>query len=385
MSVAPPCDSMRTVVMAFGTVPFAPAAAKKAFPTSRQNVPSARTYARRKKNAVHKGCVVAAVGNENGIGAKDGDPGSGGDDSYLSQLSASTRVENGTDIERGLRDEALNVDTPLRTKEMQRMLKSRLAEYQTRMLMTPGRSVLVIVQGYGFSGKASSIRAMSNGMNPSGVTVTSFGVPVDEELDFNFLWRYHRAAPRAGQVAFWNRSYFEDVVTASVKGLVSDAQARKRCEMINEFEKILERNGTAILKVFLNVSLETLFDRVEARAADPRSAFLSSPEHLDKLTKHAEYRERWKRAIAATSTPQARWHIVPSDEPEVRDLACLRLLLDLLERHVPPVSGKQQAITFGSSESSGFDESKLREPVEFAPSQAAVHAVHAQRVLDRHA
>ena len=145
--------------------------------------------------------------------------------------------------------------------ELERQL-ARLADLQDRFWAEAKRSVLVVLQGIDAAGKDGTINKVMEAFNPQGCPVTSFKVPSSEELAHDYLWRIHKAMPRKGEIAIFNRSHYEDVLVVRVHGIVPKAVWSTRYEQINAFERHLVDNGTTIVKFFLSI------DRDEQRQPD---------------------------------------------------------------------------------------------------------------------
>ena len=114
-----------------------------------------------------------------------------------------------------------------------------MAEMAKRLYAENKRSILLVLQGMDTAGKDGTIRWVMRGMNPTSCQVTSFKKPSEEELDHDFLWRCHKAAPRRGNIGIFNRSHYEDVLVVRVHSLVPKKQWKDRYEQINEFERLL--------------------------------------------------------------------------------------------------------------------------------------------------
>ena len=139
---------------------------------------------------------------------------------------------------------------------------------QTVLYAEARRSVLVVLQGIDAGGKDGTIRHVMSGLNPQGVTVTSFKVPEGEEKRHDYLWRVHRAVPEWGKIGIFNRSHYEDVLVVRVHDLVPKSVWSKRYDQINDFERMLTENGVQILKFFLLISKDEQAKRFEARLED---------------------------------------------------------------------------------------------------------------------
>ena len=207
----------------------------------------------------------------------------------------------------------------------------RLQALQTRLYAESTRAVLVVLQARDAGGKDGVIRNVLTGVNPAGVRVTSFKVPVGQEAAHDYLWRIHAACPAKGEIGVFNRSHYEDVLVVRVKKLVPKAQWQRRFRHICEFEQMLADEGTTIVKIYLNVSKEEQRERFQDRVDDPEERWKFRLGDLDDRKLWAEYTKAYQDAFAATSTDAAPWHIVPGDRKWARDLAVAKLLVSTLE------------------------------------------------------
>lgn len=209
----------------------------------------------------------------------------------------------------------------------------------SRLWAEARRSVLLVLQGVDTSGKDSVIRRVLTGLNPQGCTVTSFKEPTNLELERDYLWRIHAACPARGRLGVFNRSHYEDIVTARVFGVIDKAQRKRRCEHVRAFERMLHDEGTTVLKVFLHISHDEQRARLQARLEDPTKRWKFRLDDLEARRQWDTYHAAYEDAIAETSTEYAPWWIVPADRRWVRDVAVMTLLLDTfrcLDPQYPP-------------------------------------------------
>jgi PPK2 family polyphosphate:nucleotide phosphotransferase len=199
-----------------------------------------------------------------------------------------------------------------------------LAEAQERLYANDVYSVLVCLQAMDAAGKDGTIKHVMTGVNPQGVQVFSFKAPSAEELDHNFLWRYMKALPERGRIGIFNRSYYEDVLVVRVHpdllerqklppGKRGDGFWKDRYEDINAFERHLVRNGTLVLKFFLNVSKKEQKRRFLERLEDPDKNWKFSTADLAERAHWDAYTEAFQDMLGATSTDWAPWYVVPAD------------------------------------------------------------------------
>ena len=200
-----------------------------------------------------------------------------------------------------------------------------LAEAQNLLYADDRYSVLIVLQAMDAAGKDGTIKHVMSGVNPQGCQVFSFKKPSAEELDHNFLWRYMKSLPERGRIGIFNRSYYEDVLVVKVHPeLIGHNLPREkekpgkkfwqaRYEDINAFERHLVRNGTVILKFFLNVSKDEQKARFLERLDRPEKNWKFSTADLAERGHWDDYMEAYEDALAATSTEWAPWYVVPAD------------------------------------------------------------------------
>ncbi|WP_299929974.1 PPK2 family polyphosphate kinase [uncultured Nocardioides sp.] len=211
---------------------------------------------------------------------------------------------------------------------------AELADLQERLWAerTVGseRRVLLVLQGMDTSGKGGVLRHTIGLVDPQGVRITSFKAPTEEEKRHDFLWRIERALPEAGYIGVFDRSHYEDVLIARVRGFADDDEIERRYGAINAFEARLVDEGFSIIKCMLHISADEQKVRLAERLANPEKHWKYNPGDLDERAFWPAYREAYEVALERTSTQLAPWHVVPSDKKWFRNLAVGQLLLDTL-------------------------------------------------------
>ena len=213
--------------------------------------------------------------------------------------------------------------------------RDRIRTLQEKLYAERRRSLLVVFQAIDTGGKDGTIRNVLEGVNPQGCRVTSFKVPSAEELDQDFLWRYHAHAPGRGLIGVFNRSHYEDVLVVRVKGLVPEETWRERYGLINDFERLLTLSGTVILKFFLHISKDEQKERLEARLADPEKHWKFDPADLVERKSWDAYQTAFDDALTRCSTPYAPWHVVPANRKWARNVMVAQTIADTLEAMDP--------------------------------------------------
>ncbi len=210
-------------------------------------------------------------------------------------------------------------------------LNERIAELQARLYAEEKRAVLVVLQGIDAAGKDSSVKHVFRGTNPQGVRVFTFKEPTPEEAAHDFLWRYHQDAPAVGMIHVFNRSHYEDVLVVRVKELIEEERWRSRYDSINDFERMLVREGTVIVKCFLHISKHAQLDRFRERLEREDKHYKFSANDVRERRNWDAYQEAYEDAVNLTTTEWAPWHIIPADHKWYRNLVVARVVADTLE------------------------------------------------------
>jgi PPK2 family polyphosphate:nucleotide phosphotransferase len=261
----------------------------------------------------------------------------------IGELLDLVRVERNLDLDDHDPGETFGWDKEL-AKAALTVEVSRLAELQKLLFAEGSQSLLVVLQAMDAGGKDGVLREVFTGLNPAGIRVTSFGVPTEEELAHDFLWRVHRHVPADGQIAVFNRSHYEDVLVVRVKELTPPAVWRSRYAHIRQFERLLVDEGTAIVKLFVHVSAEEQRDRLQDRIDSPDERWKFRLGDLDDRKLWPKYMTAYRDALARTSTPDAPWFVIPGDRKWVRNLTVARILRHTLERLDPQFPEPEEGI-----------------------------------------
>jgi PPK2 family polyphosphate:nucleotide phosphotransferase len=202
--------------------------------------------------------------------------------------------------------------------------KKRVNDLQEKLYAQDRWSLLLIFQGMDAAGKDSVVKAIFEGVNPQGCEVTSFKQPTSHELDHDFMWRCMIALPERGRIGIFNRSYYEEcLVTRVHKELLKQEKIppklitrniwRERFEDITAIERYLARNGTVILKFFLNVSKQEQRKRFLDRLEQPSKNWKFSMSDVTERTLWPRYMAVYQDIVRHTSTKLAPWFVVPAD------------------------------------------------------------------------
>src|SRR5919204_4311478 len=209
-------------------------------------------------------------------------------------------------------------------------LVDHIADLQARLYAEEERALLVVLQGIDAAGKDSTVAHVFRGTNPQGVRVYTFKEPSNEESAHDFLWRYHLHTPADGMIHVFNRSHYEDVLVVRVKSLEPEELWRSRYDSINDFERMLVREGTTIVKFFLHISPEAQLDRFRERLEREDKHYKFSANDVRERRHWDDYQQAYEDALQLTSTRWAPWYVVPSDHKWFRNLVVARIVAGTL-------------------------------------------------------
>ncbi len=237
-------------------------------------------------------------------------------------------------------------------KELKKNVE-RLSDLQDVLYADNRHALLIIFQAMDAAGKDGAIKHVMSGLNPQGVSVSSFKQPSAEELDHDYLWRSMKALPERGRIGIFNRSYYEDVLIVRVHPQIlqgtqlpekvkSDKNIwKERFTQIRNFETYLAENGIHTLKFFLHVSKEEQKERFLARIDTPEKNWKFSSSDAKERAFWDDYMKAYTDAIQNTSTKNAPWYVIPADKKWFTRLAVSEIIarkMESLKLEYPTVS-----------------------------------------------
>ncbi len=216
-------------------------------------------------------------------------------------------------------------------KKELKTLRKEIGELQHRLFAEDKNALLLVFQAMDAAGKDSTIRAVLSGVNPAGCHVSSFKKPSTQELDHDYLWRSATRLPERGRIGVFNRSYYEETLVvrvhpdylqyqrlADLPDDLSEGSLEsfwdERFESINDHEKHLARNGTVIIKFWLNVSKDEQKKRFLSRLNEPEKHWKFDSGDLKERALWDDYMHAYEQTLNATSTTHAPWYAIPADD-----------------------------------------------------------------------
>ncbi|WP_298780791.1 PPK2 family polyphosphate kinase [uncultured Polaribacter sp.] len=226
--------------------------------------------------------------------------------------------------------------------------RKQLSKLQNTMYAEGKYGVLICLQGMDTSGKDSLIREVFKDVNASGVEVHSFKVPTELELKHDFLWRHYIALPAKGKMGIFNRTHYENVLVTrvhpeyvfgenipSIKTLddLNEAFYEDRMERINQFEEHLVKNGTIVLKFFLNLSKSEQKNRLLRRLNIPEKNWKFSAGDLKERKLWDKYMFCYEDLLNRTSKENTPWFVIPADDKPTARLILAEILIKELKKY----------------------------------------------------
>ncbi|WP_339660962.1 PPK2 family polyphosphate kinase [uncultured Polaribacter sp.] len=226
--------------------------------------------------------------------------------------------------------------------------RKKLSKLQDAMYAEGKYSALICLQGMDTSGKDSLIREVFKDVNARGVVVHSFKVPTELELKHDFLWRHYIALPAKGKIGVFNRTHYENVLVTRVHPAyvfgeniptvhslddLNDEFYHNRMDRINDFEHHLAKNGTIILKFFLNLSKEEQKDRLLRRLEIPNKNWKFSADDLKERKLWDKYQFCYEDLLNRTSKENAPWFVIPADDKDSARCILAKILVKELKKY----------------------------------------------------
>ena len=220
-------------------------------------------------------------------------------------------------------------------RDRQRDLRKQLSDYQENLYAEHRQSLLLVFQAMDTGGKDGTVRVLLTGVNPAGIEVAAFKQPSAEELNHDFLWRIHPHTPGKGHIGVFNRSHYEDVLVTRVHGLIQPLTWQQRYQDIINFEQLLTHSGTRVIKFFLHISKEEQAKRLQARLDNPKKRWKFEPGDLKERALWDSYQVAYQEALAATSTLDCPWYVIPANSKRARDLAIAEIVVAAIAQMNP--------------------------------------------------
>jgi polyphosphate kinase 2 len=228
-------------------------------------------------------------------------------------------------------------DIPQERKKIKNSVyEKELAKLQVELvkmqewIKAQGLKLVVIFEGRDAAGKGGAIKRITQCLNPRYCRVVALGIPTERERTQWYFQRYVAHLPAAGEMVLFDRSWYNRALVEHVMGFCAEQEYREFLRSVPEFERMLVRSGTILVKYWFSVSDDEQERRFQARIDDPTKRWKLSPMDLEARTQWVEYSKAKDRMFASTDIKQAPWYVVRADVKKRARLNCISHLLSMV-------------------------------------------------------
>ncbi len=193
-----------------------------------------------------------------------------------------------------------------------------------------GQKVVILFEGRDAAGKGGTIKRFMEHLNPRGARVVALEKPSEVERGQWYFQRYVQHLPTAGEIVLFDRSWYNRAGVERVMGFCTDAEYQEFMRQCPEFERMMVRNGTHLIKFWFSVSREEQRRRFKERRVHPLKQWKLSPIDLASLDKWEEYTKAKEAMFFYTDTADAPWTVIKSDCKKRARLQAMRYVLHRL-------------------------------------------------------
>ena len=232
--------------------------------------------------------------------------------------------------------EVLSQEAPARKKMKTKDYERELRKLQIELvklqewIKAKGLKVVIIFEGRDAAGKGGCIKRITECLNPRYARVVALPVPTEREKTQWYFQRYVSHLPAAGEMVFFDRSWYNRAGVERVMGFCTDEEYSEFLRSCPEFERMLVRSGIILLKYWFSVSDKEQERRFQARIDDPTKRWKLSPMDMASRTKWVEYSKAKDEMFKYTDIKQAPWWVVNSDDKKRARLNCISHLLSMI-------------------------------------------------------
>ena len=215
-------------------------------------------------------------------------------------------------------------------KELKKLQK-RLGELHNRIYRKK-IPVILCYEGWDAAGKGGNIRRVARPLDPRGFDVMPIASPEPRELNRQYLWRFWTRLPRSGHVCIFDRTWYGRVMVERLEGFCHEKDWQRAYNEINEFERQLTDWGAVVLKFWIHIDQDTQLARFNDRQNTPEKQWKLTEEDWRNREKWPQYEQAIDEMLQKTSTENAPWFIIESNDKKYARIKTLRIVVDALER-----------------------------------------------------
>ena len=243
-------------------------------------------------------------------------------------MSKKKKARKAPEAETDSQDRPAKIPNKLYEKELAK-LQIELVKLQ-EWIKAKGLKVVVLFEGRDAAGKGGVIKRITQSLNPRICRVVALGTPTERDKTQWYFQRYVPNLPAAGEMVLFDRSWYNRAGVERVMGFCTSEESEEFFRTCPEFERMLVRSGTILVKYWFSVSDEEQERRFQARLLDPTKRWKLSPMDLESRSKWMRYSEAKDDMFRHTDIKQAPWYVVNADSKKRARLNCIRHLLSLI-------------------------------------------------------
>ena len=218
-------------------------------------------------------------------------------------------------------------------REQLKKLQKRLGELHN-VIYRKKIPVILCYEGWDAAGKGGNIRRIAKPLDPRGFDVMPIASPTPDELHRQYLWRFWKRLPRTGHICIFDRTWYVRVMVERLEGFCSEDDWKRAFNEMNEFERQLTDWGAVVLKFWIHIDQDTQLERFNDRQNTPEKQWKLTEEDWRNREKWPQYEEAIDEMLQKTSTENAPWFIIESNDKKYARIKTLKIVIDALEKAI---------------------------------------------------
>lgn len=196
------------------------------------------------------------------------------------------------------------------------------------------RPVIMVFEGWDAAGKGGAIKRVTERLDPRGYVVYSIAAPKGDDAIHQYLWRFWRRLPEAGQIAIFDRSWYGRIMVERIEGFCTEDEWKRAFREINQFERQLVDFGTILFKFWIQISSQEQLERFEARSTDPLKNWKLTDEDWRNREKWDAYETAVNDMLLKTSTVTAPWTVIEGNCKWYARVKVLKTIVDKMSQEL---------------------------------------------------
>ena len=222
------------------------------------------------------------------------------------------------------------IDDESYKKELKK-LQSRISELHN-IIYRKKIPVILCYEGWDAAGKGGNIRRLTYALDPRGFDVHPIASPLPHELNRHYLWRFWTKLPKTGHICIFDRTWYGRVMVERLEGFCTANEWHRAYNEINEFERMLTDWGAVVLKFWIHIDQDVQLARFNDRENTPEKQWKITEEDWRNREKWAEYEIAVDELLQKTSTKNAPWYIIESNDKKYARIKTLKIIVKALEK-----------------------------------------------------